>query len=211
MKSKTNLLSLLIILSAVLNYSALQAQHKTDIKPAYYQLDIKKSKLYWTAPKNKHNGFILFNSGFLNNISSGWPTSGIFSINMNSVKSLDEATPEGRKKVDNKLRSDDFFAVVKYPTATMVVSRIAPEANGSHFKVHGELKIRDITKPIEFTAIMKQTGNSLTAVANTNISRANFNVGKQKETSAWDVLARLQNNLIANDIPIKLELVFVKK
>ncbi len=208
MENTRNVLPGLIIALATLIYLPVKAQ---DQKPAFYQLDIKKSKLLWTAPKNKHNGFILFNEGKLNNISAGWPTSGTFNINMNSMRSTSEDTPDGRKKVDDKLRADDFFAVAKYPTATMLVKRIVPEPNGSTFKIYGDLKIKDVTKSIEFTAIMKQNGNALTATASTNISRSNWSISHPPASAAWNILDRLKDNLIANDIPITLNLVFNKK
>jgi hypothetical protein len=85
-------------------YVPLLAQQKNDAQDVIYQLDVKKSKLFWKAPKNRHNGFILFNSGALSNFTADWPTRGTFSINMNSMRSTDQASDAGRKKVDDKLR-----------------------------------------------------------------------------------------------------------
>src|SRR5258708_2534301 len=124
MKNKRNVLSCLIILLAGVFYFPVQAQQKHGAKAVIYQLDVKKSKLFWKAPKNRHNGFILFNSGTLSNFTAGRPTRGMFSINMNSMRSTDEASAAGRKNVDDKLRSEDFFAVSRYPTATMLVKQI---------------------------------------------------------------------------------------
>jgi hypothetical protein len=168
MKNKKNVLSGVIILLATVIYFPVQAQ---DV---VYQLDVKKSKLFWKAPKNQdrkapknqHNGLILFNSGILS-YTDGNPNRGTFSINMNSMRSTDEATAAGRKKVDDELRSEKFFAVSKYPAATIVVSKIVPEPNQTTFKVNGELTIKDVTKAIEFTTIIKQKGSTITATAST--------------------------------------------
>jgi polyisoprenoid-binding protein YceI len=49
---------------------------------------------------------------------------------------------------DAHLRSDDFFAVEKYPTITFVSASIAP-AGGSAYTVTGDLTIRGVTKRID--------------------------------------------------------------
>ena len=127
------------------------------------------------------------------------------------MMSTDEASAAGRKNVDDKLRSEDFFAVSKYPTATMLVKQILPEQNPATYKVSGELTIKGMTKPIEFTTIMKQNGNTITATAKTNISREKWTINHQPQPTPWDLLARMQDNLVDDDIPVSLELVFNKK
>ena len=211
MKDKTNLLcSLIIILAGVIN-NPVQAQQKNEAQGVVYQLDLKKSKLLWKAPKNKHYGFILFNSGTLSNFTAGWPTRGVFSINMNSMRSTDEPTAAGRKKVDDQLRSDDFFAVTKYPKATMLVKQILPDRTPNTFRVLGELTIKNVKKPIEFTTIMKRNGNTITAGASMNISRSNWNINHQPKPATWNIIDRVKDKVVDNDIPVSLELVFTKK
>ncbi|MFD2144480.1 hypothetical protein [Mucilaginibacter antarcticus] len=109
MKHERLLLSGLIIMLAVLINRPVQAQQGQAAKPTIYRLDTKKSKLLWTAPKNRHNGFILFTSGNLSNVTDGWPTTGAFNINMTSMRSTSETTAAETKKVDGKLKSDEFF------------------------------------------------------------------------------------------------------
>jgi hypothetical protein len=201
----------LTILLTGLIYSSAHAQQKNPAKDVAYQLDVRKSKLLWEAPRYKHSGFILFNSGSLSNIVNDWPTQGTFSINMNSMRSTSESTPAKTKKVDNELRSPGFFDVSKYPAATMVVKKIVAQVNGTGYKISGELTIKNVTKPIEFTATMKQKGSTITAVANMNISRANWNINLQKKPDTWNPFNVVKNQLIENDIPISLQLVFTKK
>jgi polyisoprenoid-binding protein YceI len=210
MKSKKILCGLIVMLAGVIYFPVL-AQQKNGTQDVVYQLDVKKSKLFWKAPKNQHNGFILFNSGSLNNFTKGWPTRGTFSINMNSMRSTDEASAAGRKKVDEELRSEDFFAVLRYPTATIVVSQILPELNRTIFRVYGKLTIKDVTKPIEFTTLMKQNGSMITATANIKITRANWNINHQPKSQSWSLFSRLKDNLVDDEISVNLELVFTKK
>ncbi|MGK6352429.1 YceI family protein [Parapedobacter sp. DT-150] len=211
MKNKRNVFySLLIMLAGVIYFPA-QGQQKNGAKPVIYQLDVKKSKLFWKAPQNRHNGFILFNSGTLSNFTNGRPTRGIFSMNMNSMRSTDEASAAGRKKVDDELRSENFFAVSRYPTATMLVQQIRPERNPATYRVSGELTIKGVTKPIEFTTIMKQNDSTITATANLNIARANWNINHQPKPTSWNIFDRLKDDLVDEEIPVSLELVFTKK
>jgi len=209
MKNKINALSYLIILLSGIIYLPVLAQHQNTTQKATYRLDIKKSKLLWTAPKNRHKGFILFSSGVLSNLINGWPTQGAFIINMNSMKSTDMPTADGRKKVDDELRTENFFANSKYPTAIMMVNTIMPEHPFGIYKVRGELTIKGTTKPIGFIATMKQNGNTITARGTVNISRSAWNIGHQPPP--WDFIARLKDNLVDDDIPVNLELVFTRK
>lgn len=202
--------SLLILLAGVIQLPV-KAQQKQDTKAVIYQLDVKKSKLFWKAPKNRHNGFILFNSGTLNGFATGLPGQGTFSINMNSMSSTGEPTAVGRKLVDDKLRSEDFFAVSEYPVATMVVKQLLAEQGSSTYRVSGELTIKGLTKPIEFITIMKQKGSTVTATAEMIISREKWHINHRPQQSVWDFASRLKDNLAGDEIPIRLELVFTSK
>ncbi len=210
MKNKKTVVYSLIIMLAGVAYVPVLAQQKSGDHAAVYQLDVKKSKLFWKAPKNRHNGFILFNSGALSNFTAGRPTRGTFSINMNSMRSIDEASAAGRKKVDDELRNENFFAVSKYPAATMVVSKILPDPNRTSSRVYGELTIKEVTKPIEFTTIMKQSGDTITATADINISRANWNIDLQRNPKSWNPFDGLKDHLVDDEILVNLELLFFK-
>ena len=56
--------------------------------------------------------------------------------------SLNTGTPDR----DAHLRSPDFFDVEKYPEIVFQSTRI--ERKGDDFKLHGDLTIRDVTKPV---------------------------------------------------------------
>lgn len=57
--------------------------------------------------------------------------------------SIDTSTPDR----DNHLRSDDFFAVEKYPTITFESTGITAKG-GDDFEVAGTLTMRGVSKPI---------------------------------------------------------------
>ena len=62
------------------------------------------------------------------------------SIDAASISTSDEQR-------DGHLRSGDFFDVERYPTVSFTSTAVEP-AKGDHWKVTGDLTIRDITKPV---------------------------------------------------------------
>jgi polyisoprenoid-binding protein YceI len=78
----------------------------------------------------------------------------------------DAATTKGEVKIevasvdtrqemrDNHLRSGDFFEAEKYPFITYKLNSVEP-VDGETFKLHGDLTIKDITKPIVLNATLE--------------------------------------------------------
>lgn len=55
---------------------------------------------------------------------------------------------------DNHLRSADFFEAEKYPYITFELTRIEP-VDGEKFKAHGDLTIKDATRPIVLDGVLQ--------------------------------------------------------
>lgn len=49
---------------------------------------------------------------------------------------------------DKHLRTDDFFNVEAYPTITFKSTKVEKTDKANHFKVTGDLTLRDVTKPV---------------------------------------------------------------
>jgi polyisoprenoid-binding protein YceI len=177
-----------------------------------YQLDIKKSKILWDArhTMGSHYGYLLFNSGSLNYSPGGEPVSGTFSMNMNSIRSTDHTSAAANQKVDNELRTENFFAVDKYPAATMNVKQIVRVGNSTNFNVTGDLTIKGITNAIQFTAAIKETGNLIYVTAGLKIDRVKWNIDHQPKSNSWDPFAAIKDKAIADEIPLSISLVFNK-
>ncbi|MEE1945820.1 YceI family protein [Pedobacter sp. KR3-3] len=174
-----------------------------------YQLDLKKSTLFWKSPKSmgkQHFGYLSFSAGSLSYASTGDPSTGTFVIDMNSINSTDRETASGRAEVNKLLKGDDFLSVAKYPMTTMMVKQIVRSKQANVYKVSGNLTIRGITHPIEFMAMIKKTGNTVTAKANFNIDRIKWNIHHKPKD--WDFFAAVKNQVIADEFPVALNLVF---
>ncbi len=66
--------------------------------------------------------------------------------------SIDAASIEtGEAQRDNHLRSLDFLDAEQFPELRFVSNRIEP-MGGQQYKIHGDLSIRDITRPVVLEA-----------------------------------------------------------
>jgi polyisoprenoid-binding protein YceI len=93
------------------------------------------------------------------------------------------------EKRDAHLKSDDFFAVEKYPTLSFVSKKVIPGENG-HFQVVGDFTMRGVTKEVtfecEFNGVIKDPyGNTRAGFsAETEINRQEFGVSWSKSMDA---------------------------
>jgi polyisoprenoid-binding protein YceI len=204
--------TILILCLCVIQLSGYAQQTKG---PVIYQLDVKQSKLFWKVTKtvgSKHFGFLHFNSGWLRTNAAGLLNDGIFNMNMKTITSTEHETAAANEKINNELKGSSFFEVAKYPSAVIVVSSIRPTAQAGQFKVEGNLTIKKITHPIVFTATIKPNATGLTANASLTIDRVKWGIHETSEVSATDqFFSNIKDKLIADEIPISLTLVFVKK
>ena len=113
------------------------------------KLHLQASNLQWEAKKvvgAGHKGTLAFSSGeftYKNNELVG----GSFVVDMNTLTVTDEdMDAKGKAKLEGHLKSDDFFAVKKFPTATLKLKTVTKTQAG--YKAEGDLTIKGITKPI---------------------------------------------------------------
>lgn len=138
-----------------------------------FKIDKESSTIEWlgTKPTGQHVGTIDIQSGNLI-LSNGELTGGSFTIDMNSIVNHDLEEEEWNTKLVNHLKSDDFFSVDKFPTATFEITGVEKfkgieepkqEPQGEEAPTHlitGNLTIKGITKSITFGALV-ETGNGI--------------------------------------------------
>jgi polyisoprenoid-binding protein YceI len=133
--------------------------------------DTSLTKLLWLGEKvtGQHTGTIKLQSGWLT-----WQdnkiVSGEFNIDMTSLKESENNT-----MIIGHLKSDDFFGVVKYPIAKLVITSSTPFDKGNGV-VSGTLTIKDITNPIEFKAAMQKKDEGVWFFANIVVDRTKYNI-----------------------------------
>ncbi len=140
-----------------------------------YEVDLTASQVKWKGYKvtGEHEGIVQLKEGFL-----VWEedklAGGEFVIDMTTIEDTDLAG-QWKTKLENHLKSDDFFGVSKYPTAHFVITRVVPQGPDK-YKIIGNLTIKGTTKEIKFVADVKRQGETVEAEAKITVDRAEFDV-----------------------------------
>ncbi len=110
---------------------------------------------------------------------------------------------------DAHLRSDDFFNTEQFPRITFKSTRVE-RVNDGRAKVHGDLTIRDVTRPVVLDTdydgqVDDPWGNRRAAfTATTQISRKEFNV-------RWNQVIETGGAVVGDNIKITLHLETVRQ
>jgi polyisoprenoid-binding protein YceI len=114
----------------------------------------------------------------------------------------------GIEKRDNHLRSAEFFDVQKFPTLSFKSTSVT-DAQGVKAKLHGDLSIHGVTKPIVLDLDIAGTakdpmgkGNRAGATATGHINRLDYGVGPSGGAMA---------GMVGNDVEITIEIEGVSK
>jgi polyisoprenoid-binding protein YceI len=140
------------------------------------------SSVIWKGYKvtGSHQGTVGIQSGTL--VFDGDKlTGGMFTIDMASIANTD-MEGEYKGKLEGHLKSDDFFGVEKFPTASLNFKKVKTMGKNS-YKVTGDLTIKGITKSITFD--LSVYGSK--ANASLKIDRTAFDV-RYGSTSFFDGL-----------------------
>ncbi len=119
-----------------------------------------------------------------------------------------ESLDTNQAQRDTHLRSDDFFNAEKYPQLNFVGKKY--EANGDEAVLHGDLTIRDVTKPI--TLKVEYGGNVVDPYGQTKagftidgkISRKEFNL-------KWNAVTEAGQVVVSDEIKIHCEVQLIKQ
>ncbi|MEY3413075.1 MAG: hypothetical protein RIQ70_1765, partial [Bacteroidota bacterium] len=139
--------------------------------PAFSQqklvLNTAESTINWKGKMwmstDSHEGIIHCSSGNMTMDKTGKILSAYFEINMNTIKTLD-ARPE-KDGLAEHLKSEDFFAVKRFPKAYFVTTKIEKSTVPNNYNVQGNLTIKGVIKQVSFALKMipLQIGTKATA------------------------------------------------
>jgi polyisoprenoid-binding protein YceI len=172
-----------------------------------YNVDKTASMVKWEAKKvtGKHNGTIAIANGSFSDTKTSI-TGGTLAIDMKTIVDLDLTDAGYNTKLTNHLKSEDFFAVDKYPVSELVVKKVTP-VSGDDYKFLADLTIKGITNPIEFNAKITQNGDKLNAEGIMTINRAKYGV-KYGSSSFFE---NLGDKVIYDDFTLSFNIVAQKK
>jgi polyisoprenoid-binding protein YceI len=161
---KTNILKsalVLVVAASVASFASISER----------KVNVKESKVNWKGYKvtGEHEGTINLKEGSLT-FTDNQLTGGNFVIDMTTINTTD-LSGDSKGKLDGHLKSDDFFGVEKFPTASFKITSV----NGKDklYRVTGDLTIKGITKSTSFAL---QIVDDQTATAAIKIDRSKFDV-----------------------------------
>ncbi|MDX1407794.1 MAG: YceI family protein [Saprospiraceae bacterium] len=193
----------LLVTLAVATPALLLAANGNDDK-ATYTVNADASTIVWKGKKvtGKHDGTISLQSGeliFEDNMLVG----GKFVMDMTSIKNTDMAGSRGAEKLEGHLKSDDFFGVATYPTATFKITKAIPYGTTGEYKIVGDMTIKDNTTEVKFMAKVNMT-DGMNATAEIELDRSEYDV-RYGSGSFFD---NLGDKAISDIFTLNIELVF---
>ncbi len=171
----------------------------TTIEDGKKEIKTENSKVIWKAYKvtGSHQGTIAIQSGSLT-FNNDKLTGGEFTMNMTTITNTD-LEGEYKGKLENHLKSDDFFGVEKHPTATIVFNKVKSTGKNS-YKVTANLTIKGKTNSIKFD--LSVYGSK--ANASLKIDRSKYDV-RYGSTSFFD---NLKDKAIYDEFDLVVDLEF---
>ena len=163
------------------------------------KVPVSKSTINWVGKKvtGAHEGTIALKEGAL--VFKGKKVvNGNFTVDMTTINTTD-LSGKGKANLDGHLKSDDFFGVEKFPTATLVFKTIGEKGKGV-YAVTADLTIKGITHPIKFDL----TVGANTASTTLKVDRTKYDI-KYGSGSFFD---NLGDKTINDEFELKVKLVF---
>ena len=170
-----------------------------QIDPKHTRVEFAVTYLMFTTVKGRFDGV----SGTLR-LDEGDPTRSAVVVELDAA-SLD--TGEARR--DTHLRSADFLDVERYPTISFASTRVEPVA-AAHWRVHGDLTIRDTTRAVVLETELTGRGRNPEGLevvgyaARTQINRLDFGV-------RWNQTLETGGVLVGSSVAIELEVQAIRQ
>ena len=126
------------------------------------------------------------------------------------VADIDAASVEsGDAKRDEHLRSADFFEVDKYPTITFRSTRVVHDGHGE-FTLHGDLTVRDVTKPVVLRGEYLGTQDSPFGDTRAGFS-AQTEINRKDWGVEWNVALETGGLLVGDKIKLDIDIEAIKQ
>lgn len=147
-----------------------------------YVIDAPASRLEWSGRNinNRHLGTIAVTKGNIS-FESGLPLSGEITLDMNTIVNHDLKDENFKHMLIRHLKSDDFFDVERYPTATYTIKgseAISGATPGApNYLLKGELELKGTKRELNLPAeIVPQENGQLKARAACDLDRTEWGV-----------------------------------
>ena len=157
-----------------------QVQEEVVFEDGSYTLDTQQSSVAWNAQKRvgaKHNGTIELQEGaFI--VEQSQIIGGTIVTDMATIVDLDLTDEKFNTMLVTHLKSDDFFAVETYPTATFAISEVVvvEGIEGATHRVDGTMTIKGTENEISFPAMLETTDTGIRVTGTATLDRTRWDV-----------------------------------
>lgn len=161
-----------------------------------FKVNTETSVVKWigASPVKQHDGTFKISEGTLT-VTDNNLTAGSFVIDVASLTDND-LEGEYKTKLETHLKSADFLEAEKYPSAKFEITSVEAAAEGENtHKISGNLTMKDSTKNITFPAKISVTEAEVSATANFNIDRSQWNISYRNDASLGDKLIKPEVNI----------------
>ena len=191
---------LVILASCNTNPNQASTQQAQGVATAdnIYNIETAQSQITWTGREvstSYHYGTLDFVSGNFE-ISNGAIVNGEFIVDMTSINNQD-MEGDSKARLEGHLKSDDFFSVESYPTASISINSSELISDGK-WNVSADLSIKVFTHPVNFEMISSEDGWS----ANLVFDRSKYDV----RFRSGSFFENLGDKLIYDDIELSINL-----
>lgn len=186
-----------------------EQQTEVVFEDGSYTLNVQESTIVWNAQKRvgaKHQGTVNAQEGAFV-VEQGQIIGGTMVADMTTIVDVDLTDEKFNTMLVNHLKSDDFFAVGTYPTATFAVSEVVAleRAGGATHRVTGTMTIKGVEHEISFPARVAVTDAGIQVIGTTTLDRTRWNVrfGSDK------FFDNLGDGLIEDEFKLTFDMLFV--
>lgn len=162
---------------------------------AKYMANVETSNINWIGykPGGQQAGTMKISDGMITVDAKNVPTSGSFTMDINSIKAEDAELTE-------HLLNEDFFNAPKYPTAKFEIT------GATATEISGNLTMLGQTHNVTFPYTFVTEGDSLRAQAKFNIDRTKWGIRYASES----LIKGLGDTIIKDEFTIELDVAFAK-
>ena len=167
------------------------------------QIDLNNSQISWIGRKvtGEHSGSL--------HLSNGWVVmdknaliGGKFIFDMTSISNTDIESPEWKLKLEDHLKSEDFFNVDSFPNAILEIKehqQLSDDQSASNNQILADLTIRGIKQELSFPISLQQSDSIFSAEGTVDIDRTLYNI----QYKSGKFIEGLGDKLIYDDFTVQ--------
>ncbi|WP_346857377.1 YceI family protein [uncultured Draconibacterium sp.] len=169
-----------------------------------YEVDKRSSVVHWSGSglAGRHTGYVLIGSSSFKTQKDKL-VEGHVELDLNTIDCRNYEFQDWNEQLVDHLKSDDFFAVDKYPSAEFSLTTIEKTEDPMVYTIKGELGLKGITNDISFPARIHISNDKLLVLGTASIDRTQWGI----KFASGRFFKNLGDELINDEIEIEFELV----